>query len=118
MHSPASWHLTPLPLPHLPHRHAFAGTLAGLDVFWHSIWHIVRWALAGEHHLLWTHATGISGLISLAVTPLIVLPMAVPCLRRRIRFEWRKYLHYLSVVWARPRTWCTATPCTSPSVHC
>ena len=50
--------------------------------------------------LLWTTTTGITGLIAIIVTPFIVLPMTVPFLKKRISFEWRKFLHYLSILWA------------------
>ena len=49
---------------------------------------------------MWQHGTGISGLISLLLTPLIAWPMLFPRLRKGIRFEVRKALHYLSIVWA------------------
>ena len=49
---------------------------------------------------MWQHGTGISGLISLLLTPLIAWPMLFPRLRKGIRFEVLKALHYLSVVWA------------------
>lgn len=39
-------------------------------------------------------------MIAIGVTPLIILPMAVPYLRSRISFEWRKLMHYLCIVWA------------------
>jgi len=49
--------------------------------------------------LLWTTTTGITGLIAIVVTPFIVLPMTVPYLKKRVSFEWRKLLHYLSILW-------------------
>ena len=49
--------------------------------------------------LLWTSQTGITGLIAIIVTPFIVLPMTVPYLKKCISFEWRKFLHYLCIVW-------------------
>ena len=70
------------------------------EVIWHSFWHILRWGLAGDIRLVWQHGTGISGLISLLLTPLIAWPMLFPRLRKGIRFEVRKALHYLSIVWA------------------
>ena len=82
------------------HRiHTFAGKLVGFEVFAHSFWHMLRWGLAGDIRLLWTHVTGVTGLVALLVTPLIVWPMLFPYLRKKIPFEWRKAAHYLSVVW-------------------
>lgn len=88
-----------LPLDDLHQLHVFAGALVGLEVFWHSLWHLLRWALAGELYLLWEHVTGVSGLVSLSVTPLIVAPMRCEPLRTRMPFGWRKAAHYLSAVW-------------------
>ena len=83
------------------HRlHTMAGCIVGVEVLWHSFWHLLRWGLAGEMHLLWTTATGVTGMLCLCLTAIIVLPMAVTRLRRSISFELRKGLHYLSIVWA------------------
>ena len=49
--------------------------------------------------LLWQHSTGISGLISLILTPLITWPMLFTRLKVAIDFTTRKALHYLSMVW-------------------
>ena len=82
------------------HRiHTFAGKVVGFEVISHSFWHLLRWGLTGDLQLLWTHVTGVTGLISLLVTPLIVWPMLFTTLRKRVRFEWRKAAHYLSIVW-------------------
>ena len=88
-----------LPLDDLHHIHTFAGRVVGFEVISHSFWHLLRWGLAGEIHLLWTHVTGVTGLISLLATPLIVWPMLFTTLRKKIPFEWRKAAHYLSIVW-------------------
>ena len=60
---------------------------------------MLRWGLDGDIELLWQHQTGISGLISLAVTPLIAWPMLFTRLRKGMEFRIRKALHYLSIVW-------------------
>ena len=65
----------------------------GFEVISHSFWHLLRWGLAGDIQLLWTHVTGVTGLISLLVTPLIVWPMLFTTLRKKIPFEWRKAAH-------------------------
>ena len=88
-----------LPLDDMHHLHTFAGTVVGFEVIWHSWWHLLRWGLNGDIKLLWQHQTGITGLISLIVTPLIAWPMLIPRLRKGIEFRTRKALHYLSIVW-------------------
>ena len=61
-----------LPLHNLHHIHTFAGKVVGFEVISHLFWHLLRWGLAGDIRLLWTHVTGVTGLVSLLVTPLIV----------------------------------------------
>ena len=85
--------------------HSLAGGIVAFEVFWHSFWHLLRWGLSGEIHLLWTHGTGVSGMIALAMTPLITVPMMFQQMRKCIAFEWRKMLHYLSVMWALALCW-------------
>jgi hypothetical protein len=84
-----------LPLEDLHHLHTFAGIVVGVEVMSHSFWHLLRWGLGGELHLLWGHVTGRSGLLALLITPLLVWPMTVQRLRKTIAYEWRKTLHYL-----------------------
>ena len=88
-----------LPLDDMHYLHTFAGALVGFEVIWHSWWHLLRWGLDGDIKLLWQHQTGISGLISLVVTPLIAWPMLFTRLRKGMEFRIRKALHYLSVIW-------------------
>ena len=47
----------------------------------------------------------------IVLTPLIVLPMALPALRARYKWEWRKGLHYLSVAWG------VALACHAPAMQ-
>ena len=44
-------------------------------------------------------------MIALAMTPLITVPMMFQHMRKCIAFEWRKTLHYLSVIWALALCW-------------
>lgn len=88
-----------LPLDDLHHLHTFAGIIVGFEVIWHTVWHLLRWGLAGDIRFLWEHTTGITGLISVLVTPLIAWPMLFTRLRKGIEFRTRKALHYLSIVW-------------------
>ena len=87
--------------------------------------HLLRWARRNDDiQLLWTTRTGITGLVALIVTPLIVLPMSLPILKAKLSFELRKGeskgprnehiisslpedlttllvgIHYLAIVWA------------------
>ncbi|KAL9186835.1 hypothetical protein ACHAXT_010555 [Thalassiosira profunda] len=83
------------------HRvHALFGTVVGIEATSHSFFHLLRWARRRDDiKLLWTSQTGITGLVALIMLPILVLPMAVPYLKNKLSFEWRKGLHYLSVVW-------------------
>jgi hypothetical protein len=83
------------------HRvHSLFGIIVGIESTSHTFFHLLRWARRkGDIQLLWTTTTGITGLIAITITPFIVLPMTVPYLKSRMRFEWRKGLHYLALVW-------------------
>jgi len=83
------------------HRvHSLFGIIVGVESMSHSFFHLLRWARRNDDiQLLWTSRTGITGLIAIILIPFIVLPMTVPYLKKRLSFEWRKGLHYLSVVW-------------------
>lgn len=88
-----------IPFHDLHYLHVLAGRIVGLDITVHSCCHIARWALQGRADLLWSSQTGVSGFISFVLTPLIVLPMLLASLRKRMTWETRKGLHYLSIVW-------------------
>lgn len=76
--------------------------MIGVVVVWHTLWHLIRWGLQEDNLnlFLFHHVTGITGFISLVITPLLVWPMRLSVLRRKISFEVRKRVHYLSWVWA------------------
>lgn len=80
--------------------HQIFGIIVGIETMFHSFFHMLRWGLNSDIHLLWRTATGISGLVAIVITPLICWPMAVPAIKERLAFEVRKGLHYLSIVWA------------------
>lgn len=88
-----------IPFDDLHGLHALAGVVIGFETLWHGCWHILRWSLNGEISFLWSHVTGITGAISLLLTPLIAWPMAMTCFKSCCSFEARKGLHYLSIVW-------------------
>lgn len=72
---------------------------SGRYIFWsaliHTIFHIIRWGLQGNNDLLWTSRSGRSGIVSMAVCPLIVILMVY--FRKEISYEIRKGLHYLFI---------------------
>lgn len=71
--------------------HSLFGCIVAIETTSHSFFHLLRWARrSNDIQLLWTTKTGITGLIAFSLTPLIALPMAVPCLKKRMTFEWRK----------------------------
>ena len=82
------------------HLHNLFGIVVGIETTFHSFFHLLRWGLQNNIQLLWKTQTGTTGLIALVCTPLIVCPMALPWLKKRMSFEMRKLLHYLSWVWA------------------
>ena len=84
------------------HRiHHIFGVVVGVETMSHSFFHLLRWGLRGDDiQLLWQSRTGMSGLVACLATPLIVWPMALPWLKKRMSFELRKGLHYLSWAWA------------------
>ena len=83
-----------IPLTTLHNMHSLAGTMIGVVVVWHTLWHLIRWGLQEDNLnlFLFHHVTGITGFISLAITPLLVWPMRLSVLRRKISFEVRKSL--------------------------
>lgn len=81
--------------------HNMFGVVVGIESMIHAFFHLLRWGLRGNDiQLLWQTKTGISGLIACLITPLIVWPMVVPWLKKKISFELRKGLHFLSWAWA------------------
>jgi ferric-chelate reductase len=64
----------------------------------HAVLHISRWAVQGNLGLSLQHVSGVTGLIIIFSCLLICLPMTV--LKHRIRYECRKSLHYLFIVFA------------------
>eukprot|EP00986_Skeletonema_menzelii_P017105 scaffold17474_cov90-Skeletonema_menzelii.AAC.1 len=80
--------------------HQIFGIVVGIETMFHSFFHLLRWGLNSDIHLLWETTTGISGLIAIIITPLICWPMAVPAIKERLAYEMRKGLHYLSIAWA------------------
>ena len=78
------------------HRvHSLFGIIVAIETSSHTFFHLLRWARRMDDiQFLWTTKTGITGLIAFSLTPLITLPMAVPFLKNRMKFEWRKGKSY------------------------
>ncbi len=85
--------------------HKLFGVVVGIETMSHSFFHMLRWGLNGDISLLWETNSGITGLITMIITPLICWPMFVPVLKQNMKFELRKGLHYLAVVWAMALLW-------------
>ncbi len=85
--------------------HRLFGVVVGIETMSHSFFHLLRWGLNGDISLLWESNTGITGLITMIITPLVCWPMFVPALKQNMKFELRKGLHYLAVVWAIALLW-------------
>ncbi len=80
--------------------HRLFGVVVGIETMSHSFFHLLRWGLNGDISLLWENKTGVTGLIAGIITPLVCWPMYAPVLKQNMKFELRKGLHYLAVVWA------------------
>mmetsp|Transcript_23439 Transcript_23439/g.38791 ORF Transcript_23439/g.38791 Transcript_23439/m.38791 type:complete len:677 (+) Transcript_23439:87-2117(+) len=81
------------------HRlHVYCGWVILLDSCVHTTCHLTRWALQGNLVLLFQHASGVTGLMIILSTFLICVPMMV--WKEKIRYELRKLLHYLFLVFA------------------
>ena len=87
------------------HIHSIFGVVIGIETMSHTFFHILRWSINNELHILWDTATGSTGIIACTARVAIVWPMCIPALKRRITFEARKCLHYLFWVWALALMW-------------
>ena len=85
--------------------HKLFGVVIGVETMSHSFFHMLRWGLNGDINLLLETNTGITGVVAAIITPLVVWPMVVPVLKKKIPFELRKGLHYLVVIWAVALLW-------------
>lgn len=89
------------PVEGLHQLHVWSGTMIGILIAWHALWHLIRWGVQGNlPTMLFQTQTGWTGFVAILITPLLVLPMRWKYLQTRISYEVRKGLHYLSWVWA------------------
>lgn len=77
--------------------HVFSGWYILFDSAIHTFCHILRWINQRNVHLLWSNPdgcnpSGITGMIVILSTFIIVLPMSV--FKKYFKFEMRKYAHY------------------------
>lgn len=79
--------------------HSVGGRILGVATWIHVVFHFIRWGARGELSMLTEHITGKTGLVAISLLPLIVWPMAYEPIKKRISFETRKALHYLSWIW-------------------
>jgi hypothetical protein len=89
-----------LPFYDLHDLHVLCGRFLPYYVWLHTLFHLLRWGRQGQIRLLYQDETGRSGVIAVLILPLITAPMVYEFLRKRIRWEWRKGLHYLCIPWA------------------
>jgi ferric-chelate reductase len=64
----------------------------------HGFFHIFRWGVQKNLNLLYQHCSGMTGLIIISSCLLICLPMTI--FKHQIRYEIRKNLHYLFIIFA------------------
>ena len=75
--------------------HVYCGWTILVCSLIHAVFHLARWTSQGNISLLWTHFSGITGMIIIFSSLLICLPMTI--LRKHMNFEIRKILHYLFI---------------------
>ena len=79
------------------HRlHVYCGWIILIDSCLHTTFHLARWSLQGNLHLLLYHTSGITGFIVILSAFLICMPMMF--FKNKIKYELRKLSHYLFLV--------------------
>jgi len=81
------------------HVHRVFGVVVGIESTSHTFFHLLRWGEANEMHLLWDTHTGKTGLLVFITGLFIIIPMSVPFVKSRMKFEMRKALHWLFLLW-------------------
>ncbi|CAM9294444.1 unnamed protein product [Ectocarpus sp. 6 AP-2014] len=92
-----SWlaHIVDFEPSHTPHK--YFGILAMLCSAIHSACHVVIGVLQRRPHHVVKDEMNLSGLVAFLLVLPIALPMSVGCLKERVTFETRKYLHMLFI---------------------
>jgi ferric-chelate reductase len=78
--------------------HIYCGWTIFICAIIHTIAHIARWAAQGNLSLLVMHISGVTGLIIILSCLMICIPMTL--FRKQIKYEVRKRLHYLFILFA------------------
>jgi ferric-chelate reductase len=78
--------------------HVYCGWTILVFATIHTFAHLARWAEQGNLNLLLFHFSGLTGLVIITSCLMICIPMTI--FRQRIKFEIRKYLHYMFLVFA------------------
>ena len=76
--------------------HVCCGWIVMVDGVIHAIFHVLRWGNQGNLSLLFTHYSGISGVLVVTTLLLICIPMIY--FVGKVSYELRKALHYLFVI--------------------
>jgi hypothetical protein len=79
--------------------HFWAGWMIGIIIMWHGLWHLIRWGVQSNIAFVVDTQTGWTGLVALILTPIVVWPMRLAYLKKKIPYEVRKMAHYLSWAW-------------------
>ena len=88
-----------IPLTSHHHLYVLAGAWIGILSFVHSVLHLIRWGVQGSLKFCYSRIRGVTGVLAMAITPLLVMPMRFPSLQKAF-FEVRKRWLYPSWVWA------------------
>jgi ferric-chelate reductase len=75
--------------------HVYAGIYLALDVWVHTLFHILRWHAQHNMILLWTSQAGLSGIIAIVAITFVTLPMMMYCCKDKLSYEIRQVLHSL-----------------------
>ena len=71
----------------------------------HSLFHMLRWGIAGNIKLLITSYTGVTGIIGLGLMLIIIIFMMFNILKQCLNYELRKLLHYMCIPLAVTMCW-------------
>jgi len=80
--------------------HGYAGRFIAYSSCVHAIFHLLRWIDQGKMLLLVNSTTGLTGLFSIMVLPLITVFMMYTKIKKYFNYEIRKTFHYLYYIFA------------------
>ena len=87
-----------VPIEYLHATHKTQGLLFFVLAVLHTLGHLIRWGVRGEMQRMFSKTVGVSGIIAMLLMCVIVAPMAIPPIKRRLSFELRIDLHAGRVV--------------------